>query len=48
MKCNDNIAVQIIKKLGRLFEEYKICTCDQHKKKLIEDIKQLGEKLEKV
>jgi hypothetical protein len=44
--CDQNIAILIINKLGKLFEEYKFCNCDEHKKKLIQDIKTLGEMLD--
>lgn len=46
--CNDNIAIQIIKKLGTLFEEYRTSKCEKRRKKLVHDIQSLGEKLEKI
>lgn len=46
--CDDQIAIQIIKKLGRLFEEYRCCKCEKHKRKLVHDIQLLGEKLEEI
>ncbi|MFG6494774.1 hypothetical protein P8610_05410 [Fictibacillus sp. UD] len=46
--CNDNIAIQIIKKLGTLFEEYRMSKCEKQRKKLVHDIQILGEKLEEI
>ncbi|MED1865810.1 hypothetical protein P4V41_20315 [Fictibacillus nanhaiensis] len=44
----DELVSKIIQRLGSLFEEYKSSQCELQKIKIIQEIKELGEKLEKL